>query len=88
MILALFVLLILLVLLGPTIASTAVVRSIVVSKINNSLNGKLDITDWSIGWTSGVTVTGIKLDDDKGRRIVEVSSVKIPASLIGLARQL
>ncbi len=79
-------LLILLVLLGPTLASTSPVRSIVISKINASLNGKLDISDWSIGWTSGVTLNGIKLDDDKGRRIVEVSSVRLPISLLGAAR--
>src|SRR5262249_54206830 len=84
--LALFALLILLVLLAPTIISTSPVRSIVVSRINNSLSGQLDIADWSIGWTSGVTIEGVKLDDAQGKRIAEVSSIRLPISLLGAAR--
>src|SRR4051794_13815584 len=84
--LGLFVVLVLLLLLAPTIASTAPVRSIVVSKINNNLNGKLEVSDWSIGWTSGVSLNGVKLDDASGRRIAEVSSIRLPISLIGAAR--
>src|SRR5437762_433886 len=66
--------LILLVLLAPTIASTGAVRSIVIGKINQNLNGKLAVNDWSLGWTSGVTLDSVKIDDEQGRRIAEVGS--------------
>src|SRR5438874_9376381 len=85
-ILTIVLLLMLLVLLAPTIISTGPVKSIVVSKINNNLNGTLAVSDWSIGWTSGVTLNGIKVDDERGRRIVEVSSIRVPVSLIAAAR--
>ena len=83
---AIVALFLLLILLAPTIASMGAVRSLVVSKINNSLNGTLAINDWSIGWLSGVWIEGIKIDDQQGRRVVEVDSVRVPISLIGAAR--
>src|SRR5882724_11513562 len=52
--------LLLLVLLIPTIASMGWVRSIVVGKVNDQLNGKLQIADWSIGWTGGIKADGLK----------------------------
>src|SRR5688500_28085 len=72
------VLLLLLVLLAPTIVSTAPVRSMIVGIVNDNLNGKLAINDWSIGWTSGVTLEGVKLEDEKGVRVLEVASIRVP----------
>ncbi len=55
----LVVLIVLLVLLAPTIISMGIVREIVVGQINSTaLNGKLQIKDWSFGWTSGVHIEG------------------------------
>ena len=50
--------LILLVVFLPQIASMGFVRSIVVGKVNDNLNGKVAIADWSLGWTGGVDVNG------------------------------
>src|SRR2546430_2473999 len=85
-ILSILVIIILLIAFAPMIASTGPVRSLLISKINNNLNGTLAVNDWSIGWTSGVVLNGVKIDDDRGRRIVEVSSIRVPVSLIGAAR--
>src|SRR6185503_10492752 len=85
-IIGIFFLLLILVLLIPTIASTAPVRSFVVSTINDNLNGKIAINDWSIGWTSGVTIDGVKIDDEKGIRVLEVSSIRVPLSLLDAAK--
>src|SRR5687768_8112221 len=81
-----FAVLILLILLAPTIVSTAPVRSMVVGMVNDNLNGKLAINDWSIGWSSGVTLEGVKIEDEKGVRVLEVASIRVPVSLIGAAR--
>ena len=51
-ILGIVLVLILLVLLAPTLLSTGAGKSFVVDKVTNSLNGKLDIADWSVGWPS------------------------------------
>jgi hypothetical protein len=78
--------LILLVLLLPTIAGTGMVRSIVVGKINDRLNGKLEIADWSFGWTSGARIDGVKLTDADGRQLLQLSHVDAPISLIAAMR--
>ncbi|MEA2734910.1 MAG: large repetitive protein, partial [Humisphaera sp.] len=78
--------LILLVALAPTLISTGPGKSFIVGKVNSSLNGKLDVADLSIGWLSGVTLNGVKIDDQQGRRVLEIASVRVPISLIGAAR--
>ena len=52
-----------LVALLPTIASTAWVRSMVVARANKGLNGRLVIDDWSVSWTGGIKVTGLRIFD-------------------------
>ncbi|HYO09095.1 MAG TPA: hypothetical protein VER17_08985, partial [Tepidisphaeraceae bacterium] len=84
--LGLVVLLLLLVALAPALLSTGPVKSLVVSKVNQNLNGTMSIADWSLGWTSGVTINGIRIDDQQGRRVAEISRVRVPASLIAVAR--
>src|SRR3712207_3483637 len=64
-ILAIVVLLIVLVALLPTLLSTGAGKSIVLGQANNYVNGKVDIADWSIGWTSGLTINGLKIDDQQ-----------------------
>ena len=85
-ILGIVLVLLLLVALAPAILSTGPAKSFVVGKVNDQLNGTLAIADWSIGWTSGVTIRGIKVDDEQGRRVMEIASVRVPMSLIGAAR--
>src|SRR6476469_2299977 len=69
--LALLVLLILLVVFLPQIAGMGFVRNIVVSRVNDNLNGKVQIADWHIGWTGGVVVQGVKVFDDHGTEILD-----------------
>src|SRR4051812_20451354 len=59
----LFVLLLVLIALVPTIASTAMVRNAVVGQINKNLKGRVAIADWSVTWFSGIRVTGVKVYD-------------------------
>src|SRR4051812_28981669 len=80
---AILLLLVLLVLLAPTLLSTGPVRSIVIGKVNERLNGKLAVNDWSIGWLSGVTIDGVRVDDERGSRVLEVGRMRVPVSLIG-----
>src|SRR5258708_35243284 len=56
---ALFVLLLLIVLLIPTLASMSWARSIVVSQANQRINGLIDIKSWSLGWNSGSRIHGL-----------------------------
>jgi hypothetical protein len=83
---AVVVLLVILVALAPTIISTAVVRRVVVGKVNDSLNGQISMTDWSIGWNSGVEVRGLEVKDDQGNVILSAPRVFTGLSLVDAAK--
>jgi hypothetical protein len=73
----------LLIVFAPTIASTGLVKDMVVDHVNGSmLNGKLEIKDWSLGWTSGIELQGIQLSDDKNRVMLQVSRVTTGLTLL------
>ncbi|MDB5330659.1 MAG: hypothetical protein JWP03_1810 [Phycisphaerales bacterium] len=80
--------LILLILLAlvPTIASTGAARSYVLGKVNQNLNGRVEVADWSVGWTSGIKADGIKVFDDQNRQILEIPHVSTQLSLLGAVR--
>src|SRR5262245_24246705 len=80
---ALLVLIILLVLCAPWIASTAPVRGIVLSQINKNLNGNVQIEDYSVGWTSGIKANGIKVFDAQNNLMLSVPRVSTNLSLLG-----
>jgi hypothetical protein len=80
--LILIVLLAVLVLLIPTIASTGPVRRYVTAAISENLNGKLEIADWSISWTGGISASGIKLLDRAGSTVVEIKRVTTELSML------
>jgi hypothetical protein len=84
--LALLVLLIVLVLLGPTIAGTSPVRRYVLGKVNQNLNGSVAIDDWSISWTRGIEARGIKLLDDRGAEVASIARVRTGLSLVDAIR--
>src|SRR5262245_40254896 len=63
----LFLALLLLVALLPTLLSMGWARSIAISQANGFINGKLQIEDWSFGWTTGVKVKGVRVYDADGR---------------------
>lgn len=81
-IIGLVVLILLLVLLAPSIISTGVVRDVVVGQINSSsINGKLAIKDWSFGWTSGVHIDGVTLNDANNEHLLSIAEISTPLSL-------
>ncbi|MDB5302171.1 MAG: hypothetical protein JWO87_3834, partial [Phycisphaerales bacterium] len=82
----LLLLIALLIALIPTIASTGAARSYVVKTVNERLNGKVEIADWSIGWTSGIKADGIRVFDEQNRQILEIPHVSTQLSLLGAAR--
>lgn len=83
---AVIVIIVLLVILAPTILSTGVAREIIVGQINSSaLNGKLNIKDWSFGWTSGIRVEGVNLTDADNKHLVSAAEIDVPVSLLKAA---
>ncbi|WP_428937897.1 hypothetical protein [Fontivita pretiosa] len=76
-----------LVVLAPTIASTAAVRSVIVGQINNNLNGTVQIADWSLGWFSPIDVSGVRVYDEQNRLILDVPRIRLGVSLLNAAKQ-
>lgn len=80
------ILLLLLVLLAPTLLSMGWARSLVVSRINQRLNGRAEIQNWSLGWTSGLRVEGLVIYDDSGRQILQLPHLDTRLTLASLIR--
>ncbi len=82
--LGILVLILLLIALLPTIASTGPVRSLVLGRVNQQLNGTASVDSWSFGWFSGFKLSGIRVADAQGRPVVEIQSVTLPATVSSL----
>ena len=75
-----------LILLGPTIASSSAVRQWVVGRINQNLNGRLEIDDWSMGWRRPLEIRGMRIHDEQGRMIFECAAAKTGLGFMNLLR--
>jgi hypothetical protein len=84
--LGIFLVLLLLVFLAPKIASTAAMRGYVVGKINDNLNGTVSIDNWSLGWTGGIDLHGLKVFDERKAEILSVAHAHIGLSLLDAIR--
>ncbi|HMO25845.1 MAG TPA: hypothetical protein PKB10_06210, partial [Tepidisphaeraceae bacterium] len=80
------VLLLVLIALAPWIASTAPMRSFILSRVNANLNGRVELVNYSVGWLSGTRAEGIKVYDAQGMLALEVDEFQSPITLIDLIR--
>jgi hypothetical protein len=83
--LAVFLLLIL-VLLAPTILSTGWARALVLSQVNDRLNGTVQIRSWSLGWFSPIQVDGIVINDASNRQIFQLPQFSTRLTLLNVLR--
>lgn len=80
------VLLGLLVLLGPTLLSTGPGKRYILGKVNEGLEGKLTVEGLSLGWFSGIRITGAEFSDAEGYQTIRFRSLTSNASLMRLIR--
>jgi hypothetical protein len=82
-----FVLLVcILVLFAPMIASSGAARSFVLGKVNENLNGKVEIDNWSLGWRSGFRANGVRVRDAAGERILQLNSLTTGLTVLDAVR--
>ncbi|MHC4169944.1 MAG: hypothetical protein ACYSWQ_23595, partial [Planctomycetota bacterium] len=81
---AMVVLAISVVLLVPTFISSEKGRRIILARINDSIAGKADFSDLSMGWLKGVKLADLTFDDDAGRVSVRVGQVSTKPSYAAL----
>lgn len=79
------VLIVLLIALAPTLISTAPVRKIVLAQVNRSIDGALSVEDWSLGWTSGIRVHGVRLFHQDAQ-ILELQRLETSLTLLDVLR--
>jgi hypothetical protein len=84
--LVLVLLLGLLVVLAPTLAGSGPGRSVIVSQVNQRINGRMELGELSLGWTSPVRVGGLKLFDKAGSQILELPRLTTELSLLDAVR--
>ena len=80
-----FAVLVVLVALAPTLASLGPARRFALGKVNERLDGKVEIASWSLGWFSGVRLDGLRVLDADGQPAIEADSIVLPASVPALA---
>ena len=86
-----WVILVLILLLGlfalfvPTIAGIPAVRTFALEKINNQLNGQLEITDWSLSWTGNTEITGVRIVQN-GAQILAARRMFTELSLLDIIK--
>lgn len=83
---AILLVLIVLVLLAPTLASMGWARSMIVGQVNHRLNGRVEIQDWSVGWLSGTKVDGLRVYDSSNRQILELPHLVSGLTVLDLVR--
>lgn len=83
-VLFLFIVLIVSVLLFPTLLSGPF-KGIIVSQINNQLNGKVSIGSMSLSWFGSQQVNGFKITDMNDRLVLDIKQIDFPdVSLMSL----
>ncbi|MBN2271694.1 MAG: hypothetical protein JXN61_13830 [Sedimentisphaerales bacterium] len=71
---------------APVVASSEGFRKYLLAKINRSVAGRTDFADLSVGWLKGVKVEGLSFDDSSGQVSVKVKQIHTKphyAKLIG-----
>src|SRR4030042_5173718 len=69
------VLLVLILLLVPALISSGSFRRIILAKINDSVDGRADFADLSMGWLKGVKVEDFSFADNAGLLSVKVRQI-------------
>src|SRR6185437_9150334 len=85
-VLILIVGLIILIALTPMILSSGAGRNFVVGKINQNINGHVEIADWKVGWTGGIHADNVKVFDESGKPILQIPTFSTELSLLGVMR--
>jgi len=70
--------------LVPVIISSESGKNFIVSKVNESVDGKLDIGDFSVGWFKGVRLGDLNFSDNSGEISVSVKDISAKPKYVAL----
>src|SRR5258707_571802 len=78
---SLLVLLFLLVVLAPTIASMGWAKSMILGQVNDQLNGTIEAKEWDLNWFGGIELREVRLFDKKKVQLAEMKLLKTDLSV-------
>lgn len=70
--------------LVPVYLSSETGKKLIVNKINNAVDGKVNIDDFSIGWFRGIRVNDLSFEDSTGSTSVNIKELRTRPSYLGL----
>jgi hypothetical protein len=72
--------------LAPTLLSTGPGRNAALSLINARLNGRAEVTGWSLAWTRGMQIDALRLLDTRDRVVIEARDIRTGLTLLDAVR--
>src|ERR1041385_4663577 len=69
---SILILLLLLVVLAPTLASMGWAKSIILGQVNDQLNGTLEAGEWDLNWFGGIELRQVRLFDKHHAQLAEM----------------
>ncbi|HXF29784.1 MAG TPA: hypothetical protein VN457_08030, partial [Chlamydiales bacterium] len=78
------VLIFLLLLITPTILSTEAAKNYCLGHVNNQIAGKLSLKEMQIGWTTGIQMRGLEVEDPDGRTVISCKEASLNDSIFSL----
>lgn len=81
-----FLFLLLITLLLPTLLSSSIGRPLLVGYINQQIDGRIEIKDCSLGWLSGMQIRGLLVFDESGRQILQAVRVNTGLTFMNALR--
>jgi len=70
----------------PAFVSSKTGREIILTEINNSIDGRIDFAALSMSWTKGLTVTDFSFDDSAGRTFVKAKQILTKPHYVSLLK--
>src|SRR3982751_2021483 len=83
---SILILLLLLVILAPTIASMGWAKSIILGQVNDQLNGTLEAKEWDLNWYGGIELREVRLFDKKHAQLAEMKRVSTELSVMDIVK--
>ncbi len=68
----------------PMLVSVSSVNQFLLSCINNRIGGKLHAQEIRVGWTDGISIKGLEIEDPQGRKVALIKKISCDVALLSL----
>lgn len=68
----------------PMLISISQVNQFLISCVNNRIAGKLHADEIRVGWTDGISIKGLQIQDPQGRKVADFRKISCDVALLSL----